>query len=156
MLPIVLFQWFMCAMSSPSTQQPPGNRMNEGFMASSISARSGRRPWSFQVRFGMSDTISRKQVPWPDIAICRRARESDSAAVSSSVEYFQSPLRRATSPFANSFPAEPRTLGFLHLVDQCATAFVGQNPRKRIVLAEEVIDVAAAGEIADQHALAIA
>ena len=43
----------VCIMS-PSTQQPPGNRTNDGFRPSSISARSGRRPLgrSFHVFFG--------------------------------------------------------------------------------------------------------
>ena len=71
-------------MVSPSTQQPPGNRTNDGLSAASIPARSGRKPfWRFfQVFLGKSETMSSQKVPFPASEITRRALRVGGARLS--------------------------------------------------------------------------
>ena len=49
MSPTVFFQLYILSIVSPSTQQPPGNRTNDGCRALSDSARSTRSPCPFHV-----------------------------------------------------------------------------------------------------------
>ena len=109
-LPMVFFQLYIREMSSPSTQQPPGKRLNDGLSAFTASARSGRNPPFFQVVFGISETISKNNVPLPDAEICNFAFVSLLEALSSTCSYFQFPATFLMSPDASSFPSTLKSL----------------------------------------------
>ncbi|MNG85836.1 hypothetical protein D3C81_797580 [compost metagenome] len=65
--PTVFFHWNLLARSLPSTIQPPGKRINPGFISASIWTISLRSPFGrpFQVSRGNSDSISTSTVPSP-------------------------------------------------------------------------------------------
>ena len=98
--PIVFFQRYALSILSPSTQQPPGNRTNAGFSAASISHRSGRRPWSFQVFAGKSETMSRSTVPAAAARSARRACGSVALAFSSTWQAFHAAPGAGMDAFA--------------------------------------------------------
>ncbi len=106
MSPIVFFQWFMWAMSSPSTQQPPGKRRNFGRSASSASAMSTRNPWFFHVWSGIKDSMSRYNRPLPSPEMRRRALGSLLEAVRRAEWYLHPASMPLISLDASSPPLE--------------------------------------------------
>src|SRR3954451_8047774 len=97
-LPTVFFQLYILSTVSPSTQQPPGKRKKAGFKAWMDSARSTRSPWSCQVWLGISETISRNNMPLPAPDRTSLALGSEVVAIISTEEYahsFEKPLSSA-------------------------------------------------------------
>src|SRR5689334_6327839 len=92
--PMVCFQRYARLIVSPSTQQPPGKRTNDGFSPTSISARSGRKPfWRlFQVFCGNNETTSSQNVPGLVVLMTRRLVGSVSETVNETEYDFQSEL----------------------------------------------------------------
>ncbi len=90
---MVCFQRYASFMVSPSTQQPPGKRLKAGWRPTSISIRSGRSPWPFQVFLGISETMSSQNVPALSALTTNRACGSVPVAVSVAVNFLQSGVR---------------------------------------------------------------